>query len=41
MTLRDAAQRVGIPWSTFSRIEKGYPIQGETLAIVCKWMLSE
>jgi transcriptional regulator with XRE-family HTH domain len=41
MTLREAAERIGIPWSTYSRIEHGYPMQGETLAIIWKWMLSE
>jgi len=40
MSIREAAVRVGIPWSTYQRIEKGYPMQGETLATILKWLLS-
>jgi DNA-binding XRE family transcriptional regulator len=39
MTIREAAERVGIPWSTYARVEKGYPMSGETLAVIWRWML--
>jgi transcriptional regulator with XRE-family HTH domain len=40
MTLREAAERVGVPASTYQRIERGHPMQGETLAAVLRWLLS-
>lgn len=39
MSVREAAERVGIPSSTYARIEKGYPPSGETLAVILRWML--
>ena len=40
MTVREAAERVGIPWSTYARIERGHPMQGETLAVLLRWLFS-
>jgi hypothetical protein len=39
MTVREAAEHVGIPYSTYQRIEKGYAMSGETLAVILRWML--
>jgi hypothetical protein len=39
MSVREAADRIGIPWSTYARVEKGYPMSGETLAVIWRWML--
>jgi DNA-binding XRE family transcriptional regulator len=39
MSVREAAERVGIPPSTYQRVEKGYPMSGETLAVVLRWLL--
>jgi hypothetical protein len=39
MTVREAAERIGIPWSTYARVEKGHPTSGETLAVILRWML--
>ena len=39
MSIREAAERVWIPWSTYARAEKGYPMSGETLAVIWRWML--
>jgi transcriptional regulator with XRE-family HTH domain len=39
MSLREAAERLGIPPSTYARVEKGYPMSGETLAVILRWML--
>ena len=39
MSVRDAAERIGIPWSTYQRVEKGRPMSGETLAVILRWML--
>jgi len=41
MTLQQAAERIGIPWSTYQRVEKGHPMSGETLAVILRWMLAE
>jgi len=41
MSIREAAERVGLAESTLRRIERGYPMQGETLVTVLRWMLSE
>jgi transcriptional regulator with XRE-family HTH domain len=39
MSVREAAERVGIPPSTYAGIEKGQGIGGETLALILRWML--
>ena len=39
MSVREAAERVGIPWSTYRRVEKGHSMSGETLALILRWML--
>ena len=39
MSVREAADRIGIPWSTYARVEKGYPMSGQTLAVILCWML--
>jgi hypothetical protein len=39
-TVREAAERVGIPWSTYARVERGHPMQGETLGVLLRWLLS-
>ncbi|WP_348265279.1 helix-turn-helix transcriptional regulator [Telmatobacter sp. DSM 110680] len=39
MSVRDAADRIGIPWSTYARVEKGYPMSGETWTAILLWML--
>jgi len=39
MSVREAAERVGIPPSTYQRVEKGYPMSGETLDVVLRWLL--
>jgi transcriptional regulator with XRE-family HTH domain len=41
MSVRQAAEHIGIPSSTYARIEKGYPMNGEALAVIWRWMLSE
>jgi len=39
MSIREAAERIGIPPSTFAGIEKGRTMSGETFAIVLRWVL--
>jgi hypothetical protein len=39
MSVREAADRIGIPWSTYARVENGYHMSGETLAMIWRWML--
>ena len=39
MSVRDAADRIGIPCSTYARVEKGYPMSGETWTVILRWML--
>lgn len=41
MSVREAAERVGIPGSTYARIEKGYPMSGETFTVILRWMLAD
>ena len=41
VTVREAAQRIGIDRSTFNRIERGYPMDGHTLAAILRWLLAE
>lgn len=41
MSVRQAAEHIGILSSTYARIEKGYPMNGEALAVIWRWMLSE
>jgi hypothetical protein len=39
MSIREAAERVGIPWTTYQRVEQGHPMSGKTLALILRWML--
>ena len=39
LTTRDAALWIGIKNSTYSRIERGYPMDGKTLATIITWLL--
>jgi len=39
--VREAAKMVGVTHSTFSRIENGKPMSGETMAIVLRWLLED
>ena len=39
LTVREAAERIGLTTSTFSRLEHGYSVDGGTLAIVLTWLL--
>jgi len=41
MSIREAAERVGISSSTYHRVEHGNPVQGETLAAILRWLLAE
>jgi DNA-binding XRE family transcriptional regulator len=41
MSIREAAERIGIPWSTYGRIEKGYPMSGDTFAVILRWLLED
>jgi DNA-binding XRE family transcriptional regulator len=38
---REAAKRIGISNSTYSRMERGYPCDGKTLATILTWLLKE
>ena len=40
MTLRDLAKETGVPLSTISRMERGFDVDGATLAKILKWVLS-
>lgn len=39
MSIREAAERIGIPPSTLAGIEKGREMSGETLGVIWRWML--
>jgi transcriptional regulator with XRE-family HTH domain len=39
MSVREAAERLGIPSSTYAGIENGRAMSGETLAHIVRWML--
>lgn len=39
--IREIAQDIGISHGTLSRIERGEPMEGETLAKVLKWLLDK
>ena len=39
LTVRDAAEMIGLTPSTYSRLERGYSVDGGTLAIVLTWQL--
>jgi transcriptional regulator with XRE-family HTH domain len=41
MTIREAADRLGMPASTFARIEKGHAPDSRTLAMILRWVLEE
>lgn len=40
MTIEEAAKHLGLATDTYRRIEKGSAMQGETLAVILKWLLS-
>ena len=39
LTAREAAAMIGLSPSTYSRLERGYSVDGSTLAIVLAWLL--
>lgn len=39
--VREAAAEVGLSSATLSRIERGEAMDGQTLATVLRWLLSE
>ncbi|WP_396127140.1 helix-turn-helix domain-containing protein [Edaphobacter bradus] len=39
MSVRQAAERIGIPPSTLARIEKDGTMSSETLAVILRWQL--
>ena len=39
LTAREAAEMIGLTPSTYSRLERGYSVDGGTLAIVLMWLL--
>jgi transcriptional regulator with XRE-family HTH domain len=39
MSVREAAKRIGIPSSTYQRVERGLPANGETLTQIWRWLL--
>jgi transcriptional regulator with XRE-family HTH domain len=39
LTAREAAAMIGLSPSTYSRLERGYSVDGGTLAIVLTWLL--
>ena len=41
LTVRQAAKEIGISFPTLSRIEKGYAMDGRTLARIQGWLTSE
>ncbi len=41
LSVREAAERVGIPASTYAGIEKGRAMSSETLAVIWRWMLED
>lgn len=41
LTLTDAAERLGVPFYTIHKLEKGSGPNGDTLAAILRYMLSE
>lgn len=41
LTIRDAAERIGIDKSAFLRLENGKPLNEKNLAAVMTWLLKE
>jgi predicted DNA-binding protein (UPF0251 family) len=41
LTVRDAAERIGIDRSVLHRLESGHPVSASNLAAVVRWLLSE
>ena len=39
MTIKEAAEQIGIPWDTYRRMEKGERVSMETFARILKWMI--
>lgn len=39
-SMKEAAEKVGIPSETYRRLEEGSMMRGETLAAVLRWILS-
>ncbi len=40
LTVRDAAKDIGISAATFSRVERGFPTDGRTLAAILRWLMA-
>jgi transcriptional regulator with XRE-family HTH domain len=40
LTLKEAADRIGIGYTTLSKIERGFAMDGATLAVILRWALS-
>jgi transcriptional regulator with XRE-family HTH domain len=41
LSVRDVANQIGLKVATYSRIERGYPMDAATLVKVMAWMFSE
>lgn len=41
MTIDQAAKRVGIPWDTYRRMEKGDRVTMKTFAKLLDWMVTD
>lgn len=41
LTLKQAAEQIGIPFQTLHRIEQGSKTEGRTLAVLLRWLLEE
>jgi transcriptional regulator with XRE-family HTH domain len=39
MSIREAAERIGLTSSTLARLEQGKAVSSETLAVIWRWML--
>lgn len=40
LTVREAADQIGVPFATLSRVEQGEQMEGRTLAKILCWLLS-
>ena len=41
LNIRDAAAAMGVSAATLSRVERGQPMDGRTLASILKWLLGK
>ena len=41
LSVREAAKQIGISVSTFSRVERGAPMDGATMATILTWLVSK